>query len=173
MKKGLFFLVILVSLLAIAIALSLKSRVFKEFLGEKDVHYHAGFLVYKDDALLDFSDIKYMHIKPCAADEEKNHEKEEGAESPVHLHDNIGDVAHIHGPGITWGMLLQYLKLDMSTSYEVYINKEKVGSALDKVIQPYDSALFLLGKNIDINGKLQKSVTKEHIIKVEGQGESC
>ena len=34
-----------------------------------DIHYHAGFRVYKDGQLQDFSGPQYMHLEMCSVDE--------------------------------------------------------------------------------------------------------
>ena len=49
---------------------------------DSEVHYHAGFQVYIDDELQDFSDVKFMHIEPCS---EEEHEEETEEHKQIEL----------------------------------------------------------------------------------------
>ncbi len=69
------------------------------------VHIHANFGVFIRDQKLDFSGQKYMHSKPCFSD----YHTQKHFGDRVHLHDGIGDVAHIHDYGVAWGDLMLYL----------------------------------------------------------------
>src|ERR1700730_17097255 len=78
----------------------------KTILKPKPVHFHAGFQVYVDDKLQDFSDFKYMHEAPCTVNGKPltNNHVDEQIEK-AHLHDQIGDVVHVHRLGATWSDL--------------------------------------------------------------------
>ena len=40
---------------------------------QKEIHYHAGFLVYLNGVRQDFSGSQYMHIEPCSEENEMQH----------------------------------------------------------------------------------------------------
>ncbi len=75
-------------------------------LSEEDLtHIHANFGVFVRNEKLDFSGEKYMHVKPCFSD----YHTQKHFGDRVHLHDGVGDVAHIHDSGVVWGDLMLYL----------------------------------------------------------------
>src|SRR3989344_8557320 len=67
------------------------------------VHFHAAFHLYENNSLKDFGEFKYMHISKCTEDQE--HVDEDPQLEKAHLHDNIGDVVHVHRNNATWGDL--------------------------------------------------------------------
>ena len=142
---------------------------FKQFKKAKDVHYHAGFQVYADGKLQDFSDAKFMHIMPCGEGEHKEDENLEKA----HLHDGVGDVVHVHRENVFWRDLFKNLnfKIDQSKPLESYVNGKKVEDILDYPIKSYDSVVIFIGKS-DKN-LLKNAVTKEKIVEVEKKSEGC
>lgn len=146
---------------------------YDNFIKEKDVHYHAGFRVYVDGKLQDFSDIKYMHYEPCS--EGDSHHDEDDQIEKAHLHDKVGDVVHVHRDGAVWGDLFKNIgyKIDEKKGLLAYVNGEKVDGVLSYPIKPYDSLVLLVGKHGDVKGYLKKAVVKRHIVEVEGMSESC
>lgn len=143
---------------------------------EEDVHLHAGFVVYKDNEQVDFSDPKYMLIEPCSIEE--NHEDEEDhSDDPlkaVHLHDLVGDVVHVEAEGIKWSNLFENLEYEINYSVtKGIINGEEVDNFHDKIIQPYDSLVVLIGDNDDIDDASSKAITTEYIKEIEAKGEDC
>ena len=136
----------------------------------QEVHYHAGFIVYLDGKKHDFSALKYMHIEPC--NEEENHQ-EDDHEEKAHLHDQIGDVVHVHRQGALWKDLFQNInfKFKDPASVNGYINGKEEKNILSKEIVPYESVIIIEGdiKNIDLN----KYVSKSHMQEVEEKSESC
>lgn len=76
-------------------------------------HEHAGFHVYVDGQFVDFSAPDYMHLAPCghvgipdlSADEMT-------VEDRVHLHDQVGDVAHVHAAETSWQMLMDSIRME-------------------------------------------------------------
>src|SRR5690242_18124426 len=72
----------------------------KKIFPEPKVHFHAGFVVFKDDKKLSFSDYKYMNVKPCMVDDKD--EEEDPQLEKAHLHDNVGDVVHSEQNGAKW-----------------------------------------------------------------------
>jgi hypothetical protein len=140
----------------------------------KKVHFHAGFQVYRDDKLVDFSDLKYMHIRPCSDEEKK--EKMDAKEEQIdkaHLHDNVPDVVHVHVDGGMWKDLFINLKYDVPSDIVGYSNGQMIRDILNKKIEPYESVVFFIGKNSGIETKLKDRVTKKHIQNVEKNGENC
>lgn len=61
----------------------------------KEVHFHAGFLVYVDGKLQDFSGDIYMSPNVCRKPDVRLSSEEEQMEK-AHLHDGVGDVVHVH-----------------------------------------------------------------------------
>jgi hypothetical protein len=139
----------------------------------KAVHFHAGFQVYKDDKLQNFSDPKYMHQKPCTTTNTAEEPEDEQIEK-AHLHDLIGDVVHIHRENVTWQALFNNLKYPIDTTHTIaYRNNKKIDNFLLTPIHPYDSLVLFIGKNTQIDKKLSNAVKKAHIQQIEKQSENC
>lgn len=168
-KRVLISIVIL--LILIAGVIFLKNKLTPP---AKVVHYHAGFQVYVDGKLQDFSDIKYMHVKPCTNHKEKE-EHEDEQEEKAHLHDGIRDVVHVHRDNATWRDLFIniHYSFNSSQSAESYVNGKRVLDILNQKINPYDSLVLLLGKHGNVKDYIKNKVTKEHIQKTEKRSESC
>lgn len=138
------------------------------------VHYHAGFVVFKENKQVDFTDFKYMVLKPCILD--KKEEKESSEDDQIekaHLHDQTGDVVHIEREGSKWLDLFTNLKYEinyMNTS--AYLNGKKIDNFQNLVIQPYDSLVVLIGPSDVIKSKT-KAVTIKHIKESERRSENC
>lgn len=165
-----FFLVLLIFVGGIFLQRYLK----KTTNTHDEIHYHAGFHLYNDGEMADFSDTEYMHVNPCYADEHRDEStKEEIQEEKAHLHDHIGDVAHVHQPGAVWRDLFYNIDYEIDKNVTGYINGEKVENILDRPIKEYDSVVFVAGDTGDLETKLQNTVTKDHIISVENKSESC
>jgi hypothetical protein len=138
-------------------------------ISQPELHFHAGFQVYVDDHLQDFSNFKYMHTKPCSVNEEVEDEQIEKA----HLHDGVGDVVHSHRDGGTYGDLFQNIKFSMSEDVVGYINGQQVPQVMKMQIVPNSSAVFFVGNNTDREKKVAVRVTQEHIREVESKSEDC
>ncbi len=155
----------------VAIALALASYFLFFRSSKPDIHYHAGFQVYVNNTLQDFSDLKYMQIKPCGG---TFHFEDEQIEK-AHLHDNIGDVVHVHREGAVWADLFQNIKFEIPTSTEFvgYLNGNRQENILTYPILPYDSVVFFSGPIVSMNQKLQARVTDDHIKEAESRSENC
>src|SRR3989344_6791336 len=96
---------------------------------EKEIHYHAGFQVYFDGKLQDFSGAKYMTVNPCG--EEENGQENEQLEK-AHHHDGVGDVVHVETEGAKWLDLFKNIRFnsDSSNPVEGYVNGKRVGNIL-------------------------------------------
>lgn len=104
MKKNLLFLVV-----GILISFLVTTTVRFITLKDHDTHYHANWAVYIDGKKFDFSDDLYQEeIASCG-----DHEILEPTKR-VHLHNNNGDVVHVHHDGVTWGHLMSNLGFTLS-----------------------------------------------------------
>lgn len=136
----------------------------------KKVHYHAGFLVYIDGKKQDFSDTKYMNLEYCSAN---NTAKEDDQKEKAHLHDNVGDVVHVHREGAIWGDLFKNIDFAFPDAKPLqgYVNGKPVKDILRYPIQKYDSVLITAGDSSKVN--LKQYVLLQHIEEVEKSSETC
>lgn len=139
----------------------------------EEIHIHAGFQVYVDDQLQDYSGFEHMKISPCYEGERVELTPEEEQLEIAHLHDNVGDVVHVHREGATWIDLFSNANIPMGVNPTAYVNGEKVDNILSREIENYDSVVFFEGENTNIEEKLSNAVTNERIVEVEGMSESC
>jgi hypothetical protein len=139
---------------------------------QKEIHYHAGFRIYVDGELQNFTKLDYMSIKPCAVDEDEKHEETE--EDMLHLHDGVGDVVHIHGPNRKWKHLFAYLKLNPEESVTAYNGAAAVEKPLESPITAYQSMTFFVGDEPGNKDQiLAAPISKEYIKKMEKKSENC
>ena len=145
---------------------------FYTSINHQEKHFHAGFQVYVDGALRDFSSDAYMHVDRCIVPVAA--ENTDVADR-AHLHSKIGDVAHVHKEGVLWEQLFVNLRFSIDTTkpLKAYINGLEIADILKKPIKPYDSLVILIGTYTDIPLCLTNSVTKEHILQTEAMVESC
>lgn len=138
-----------------------------------DVHFHAGFIVVKNNKLEDFSATKYMLIRPCTQNKEKEESEKNTQIEKAHLHNNVGDVVHIEQEEAKWSDLFINLKYTINYSESIaYLNGKQVENFQNLLIKPYDSLIvFISTKNAD--KYLSKAVTKKHIIETEKKSEDC
>lgn len=138
----------------------------------KEIHYHAGFLIYVDGSLQDFSSDKYMNQNVCRKPEAKLSPKEELLEK-AHLRDGVGDVVHVHRQGGVWGDLFRNINFPLPKNKVIsgYQNNRPLYDILNQQIKPYESIIIIVGNNKNIN--LQKYVSLKHIKEVENRTESC
>ena len=137
-----------------------------------EVHYHAGFRIYENNQLVDFSGTQYMHIKPCSKDEAHESAGNDPRER-AHLHDGIGDVVHVHRADATWGDLFAGLGFHPEGTVTYYINGQPVGDVNKRVIAAYDRLLILVGKNDRLEEKLQSVPDKAKVEEAEQKTEGC
>ncbi|HSW48045.1 MAG TPA: hypothetical protein VLG67_03090 [Candidatus Saccharimonadales bacterium] len=167
MKK----IVLAVLILLIGIGVVLSQTVFKS----KPVHFHAGFQVYVDDKLQSFSDFKYMDETPCTKNGKPLPDVHEDEQmEKAHLHDQIGDVVHVHRENATWGDLFKNIKYPIDgQKATAYIDGEKVDDFLTIEIEPYDSLVVFVGKHTDDKNYLKNAVKKDYIKQTEKKSETC
>jgi hypothetical protein len=136
------------------------------------VHYHAGFRVYVDGALQDYTDAKFMNFTPCSEHDVQLTKEQEQMEL-AHLHDFVGDVVHSHRSGATWGDLFKNINVDLpkDKSLTGYINGIENEDIMNTPIKAYTTAIFIVGS--DDSGHGQEIVSEEHIRQVETKSELC
>lgn len=136
-----------------------------------EYHVHAGFKVFVDDKLIDFSDIKYMYYLPCGLDAAD----QKTLQDRVHLHDGIGDVVHVHAQGIRWKDLFESIKyeLPISEDIEYFIGGEKVENLLEREIMNDESVLIVVNGTKPETEYLNEQVRIEKIREVASLKENC
>jgi hypothetical protein len=139
------------------------------WLSSPEVHYHAGFLIVEKGEALDFSGLEYQTIQPCT---NTKNTQPSLHHSNIHLHDGIGDVAHIHTDGQTWRDLLEALDVSIETYTQVYLNGVEI-TGIDTIIQPYDRILFA-DRSTQITPSMIADIPSIDTIKeVEKKSETC
>lgn len=168
---------IILFILLIALAVTTYIRVSKnvapkKVLDKEKVHYHAGFIVFENGKKIDFSDLKYMFIKPCGVDGKDVEDVGDAQIEKAHLHDNVGDVVHIESLGAVWGDLFSNIKYPIDYSkVTAFVNGQKVSDIKNRPIEAYDSLVLFIGS---INKNLLTSaVSKDHILLIEKTSKGC
>ncbi len=160
------FLLIPIALLVLFI---LFNRPFQnqEKASNEHTHYHAGFVVYIDGVRQDYSDDEFMNPDICAV----SVGNEENPLEKVHLHNNIGDVAHVHKEGVLWRDLFTNLNQEFAqeTSVVGYRDGQIVENILDSPILPDDSVIVVVGSDQGID--LSLYVSADRIVEVSSQQE--
>ncbi len=156
---------------ALAAAINLKENV----ADNEVVHFHAGFQVYVDNELQNFSDLSYMKLDPCGDEHAVTASLEDEQLERAHLHNFNGDVLHVHRAGATWGDLFQNINYVLPTGeLVVYVDGQLVeGDILTMNIHPNSSAMFFLGTNEGLQDKLKTAITQARIFEVEQLSENC
>ncbi len=135
-------------------------------------HIHAGFVVFVDGKQIDFSNIRYMSLVPCA-DHAGRKTHEEITQEKAHLHDNVGFVAHSHREGAVWADLFNNMNytFDKTKTITGYVNGEQVDDIFEYPVNAYDSVVIVVGKT---DPKfLTKGIIKDQIVKVEENSLDC
>ena len=146
----------------------------RTILKPQPIHIHAGFQVYKDGELQDFSDFKYMHEMPCTVNGKEVEGDKDEQQEKAHLHDRTGDVVHVHRKGAIWNDLFKNIKYPIDEDdVTAYVDGKKEDSILDKEITPFESVVIFIGKNPEQEKQLKNAVTKERIKQIEDKSENC
>jgi hypothetical protein len=138
-------------------------------------HIHAGFHIYVGDQKQDFSGPRYMSLIPCSEGKKKLTPAENQLEK-AHLHDQVGDVVHVHHQGATWGDLLRNIDfaVDPNKSLVAYSNGQPIDNLFTRKIHDQESVVVIIG---DDHGEtelhLKNRVTAERIAEVEQASELC
>lgn len=156
-------------------AVILSAAVFMVFQNRKQekIHIHAGFKVFVDNQIQDFSGLKFMKLTNCGA-EENGQDVDEQLEK-AHLHDKIGNIVHIHRKGVKWGDLFKNLnfRFDGQKPLTGYINGKKADVILDQPIRAFDSVIIISGKVNNLENKIKNMVPRKKIEQIEENSESC
>ncbi|MBP9700110.1 hypothetical protein KBD71_02405 [Candidatus Woesebacteria bacterium] len=117
---------------------------------ENPVHLHANFAVVLNDVPVDFSKPSYMTIQPCG-DLVHGDSKKDG----VHLHDQVGNVVHVHAEGITWNDFFESVQFNLGSKIleaspgatpQYFINGEKREPVvISDLIRSKDQLLVYVG----------------------------
>lgn len=146
----------------------------RTILKSKAVHVHAGFQVYTNNKIVDFSDFKYMHEAPCTVNGKPVEGYKDEQMEKAHLHDQTGDVVHVHRDNAIWGDLFQNIKYPLSPeNINVYINGVKTENFLEQKIEPYHSVVIFVGEQENVQVRLKNAVKKDRILQVEKKSETC
>lgn len=147
--------------------------IYVEYFMPVKAHFHAGFQVYVDGSLVDFSGTDHMKETPCVIPGAKI--KEDEQMEKAHLHNGVGNVVHSHRTRAKWKDLFINSKysFDEQKPMIAYVNGLRVKNILNYPIIPYDSVIILVGQHGEVSQYLEKAVTKDQVIIVENQGESC
>lgn len=137
------------------------------------VHYHAGFQAYDGEEMLDFSGPEFMYLGECG---DMGHSFE-SIRDRIHLHERIGDVAHIHDTGVTWRDL--FVSLDQQEYLDsieaIIVEGETQGvEVLDQDIEPYERVIFVANQQ-DVDGETlwDGMISEEYIQEVEENSLNC
>lgn len=166
---------ILIIIAIVAIAGGLLVREVNRPADEAEtVHIHAAFHVYRDGVLQDFTDLKYMSVKPCSEDE---HEEALSPENELleraHLHDGVGDVVHIHRPAVTWRALFENIGYEVPADAGGYVDGAFVENILQKEVRAYERVIIYTGELRDPALKHALVPDRARIETVEAQSELC
>ncbi|HLD03245.1 MAG TPA: hypothetical protein VJC17_00565 [Candidatus Dojkabacteria bacterium] len=168
--KLLAFSAIFILITSVIIAIIIYKSV-QSITDSEEVHFHAAFLVYENNNLKDFSEFKYMHISRCSEDLE--HVAEDPQLEKAHLHDNIGNIVHVHRKNATWGDLFFNIRYDLPQNIMANVNGIPAENILERKIQPYDRILIYYGEITEITQKLTQVPDIEEMRKAEARSESC
>lgn len=142
--------ILLVPLLLTILILTVIPIVFKTLqVPATAPHHHANFAVFINGQQVDFSSPRLMSIQPCTDDQHISSDPLDN----VHLHDQVGNVVHVHAERITWNHLFESIKFDIDKSMQstasgvlitsVYRNGEKSEhEILGEPIQKQDRLLL-------------------------------
>lgn len=138
----------------------------------ESVHYHAGFRVYIDDHLQDYSGYQFMNYTPCQEHDEKKSAEEEQLEK-AHLHDSVGDVVHVHRDGALWGDLFKNIGVFFPEEKSVmgYIDGVERTEFLSEPIEPYTTLIVSVGETED--SRREEKIERGYIEEVEAKSELC
>lgn len=106
----------------------------------EEFHVHADFLVYIGDEKFDFTQDKYQSTAKSLQSDK------------VHLHDNKGNVIHLHAEGITLGDFFTSLGFNLTNQCLVTDTKEEYCTDNDNTLTLY------------VNGKVLENIANYQII---------
>jgi len=111
-----------------------------------------------------------MNYTPCSEHNEKKSPVEEQIEK-AHLHEQVGDVVHVHRDGAVWGDLFKNIEVKFDQKVGGYIDGTWFDDVLSEPIRPYQTLTVVIG---DKKPEYQtERVSREHIEEVEAKSELC
>lgn len=151
----------------------LASFLINKIIIQKKIHYHAGFVVIANNKKVNFSDWKYMNIKPCDLGEGMQKPQEDEQLEKAHLHDQVGDVIHIEREGALWKDLFINIHYPIDqTEVTAFIDGEKVMNYEQIAIKKNDRLVLFIGTN-DIGKGLKQTPSKSYIELMGEQSKTC
>jgi len=142
-------------------------------------HYHTGFTFIVNGEVQEYSGIEFMQLSPCSIDhdDEQAHEESTDPKDRIHLHNQIGNVVHVHVDDVTWKELLTSLGVTELVDLPVTaIDNEGnlIEDPLNQKPKEYGSAVFQFGEQTLPKEELMKhQVSKEEILDSEAKVENC
>lgn len=138
----------------------------------KPVHYHAGFRIYLNGQLQDYSDARYMNFVACTDHAVRKSAAEEQLEK-AHLHDSVGDVVHVHRQGAVWGDLFRNLGvvIPAGTSVRGFLDGKMIASPLSRPIIADQSYILIVGDSPATPP--DQPIPQAHIQAIAARSELC
>ncbi len=168
-------LAVILSAAAFLISIKISSAISKNIVSKtqaEKIHYHAGFIIFSNGKKLDFSDNKYMFIKPCTVDGKEIEVEGDEQIEKAHLHDNVGDLVHVEEKDAKWRDLFMNIKFPIDYSKTTaYINGKVVPDFQSQQINLDDSLVLFIGK-VDTR-LLSQGVTKDYIEAQAAKSGTC
>lgn len=160
MKKKTLALIFFV--LGIALALVVYRMLWQRYESKQEnaaYHAHANFQVVINGSTMDFNRPDFMSLAPC--DDEESffplihdvlaHGKDsDELRENVHLHDNVGDVVHVHKRGMTWHNFFESLNMDLEK--DQFVDEQENAYVNNKTSQLF---FFLNGKQVNDLGEME------------------
>lgn len=142
-----------------------------------EVHIHASFRVVVDGEVQDYSGDAFMQVVPCVVDPDNPPPKDlTDPKERIHLHNNLGTVAHIHAAGVTWRELFVSLELEALLEQGVTVfdkDANSIEQGLDDVINNREQVVFVVGEALSKEEVLRHVVPLDDIFLAESQVEAC
>jgi hypothetical protein len=146
----------------------------RTILKPESIHIHAGFQVYNNENKVDFSNFQYMHEMPCTVNGKPIEGRRDEQLEKAHLHDQVGDVVHVHRKNAKWEDFFKNIKYPINDNEAtVYIDGKQVENFLDREIVPYESVVIFIGKKENSEILLKRAVSKERIKQIADKSENC
>lgn len=173
MKRIYFGVIVLILLLVLWINGPDRKYAF-DYPIPTEIHYHAGFLVVKDGEIQDYSSTEFMKVEPCLIHEDEELSDEQEQLEKAHLHDNVGDVVHVHRKNATWKDLFVNAGIEVPEDAYAYQRGAKVENISERVIEEDESIIVIVGDEpIDIGPILTQEVSRDHIAEIGNSSENC
>ena len=164
--------ILFISFVAVVLLSITMIFISKKLFIPQETHYHAGFVVFKNDKKINFSDVKYMFLEPCTLNKNNDNSPTDIQIEKAHLHDNVGDVVHIERTGAKWQDLFTNIHFLINYSKTTgYINGEKVANYQLQPIKPDDILVVFIGK--EDQKLIRQAVTKDYIEKMAKKSTTC